>query len=159
MEGSATVTEHATTDHPVSTPPESSDPAANLSAVQPAPQVEEPPVAWYDIHIGNQQFTIASRKGEEHVRSVEKLIGETVRKMDGLLDGQGPANTALLIALNLADQLQAIRSTEKQNGADDADRLRSLVGKLASTLDNPSNTVEHKIGEHTSAVYEKLEFF
>ena len=153
------MTEHSTTDHPVSNHPEHSRNVADPQATQTSPGTAEPPVAWYDIHIGSQQFTIASRKGEAHVRSVERLIGETVQEMDGLLDGQGPASTAILIALNLADKLQTIFDSEKQMGDRSASRLQALVGRLSSALDNPANPGDYGDGEHTSAVYEKLEFF
>ena len=155
------MSEHSTSQHPATDYSSSAGQSAETSPPEPSASqaAEESPVSWYDIHIANRQLTIASRKGEDHVRAVEKLIGDTVRDMEELLDGQGPANTALLIALNLADQLQIIRAQDQQRGSDSEQRLEALVGKLTTTLDNPIQTGEHKKGEYTSAVYEKLEFF
>ena len=119
---------------------------------------QETEAAWYDINIAGRNFNIASRRGEAHIRAVERLIGETVKDIDGRLEGQGPANTALLIALNLADQLLTIREERQQNTAAD-DKLAELVTRLNASLDIQSSTSDHKEGKDISAVYEKLEFF
>lgn len=122
-------------------------------------KIEQREVSWHDIHIAGRQFNIASRRGADHVRALEGLIGETVQDMNDLLDGQGPATTALLIALNLADQLLSIREKENEYGAKASDRLESLVRHLSSSLDIQSIAGDHKEGENTATVYEKLEFF
>ena len=60
---------------------------------------EDGRVSWYDITIAGKQFNIASRRGEGHIRSVERLIQETVAELTGRGQGQNQINLALLTAL------------------------------------------------------------
>ena len=98
--------------------------------------VEEEP-SWYDVSIAGMRFNIASRRGESHIREVERILSETYSEVSSRLESQSPLNIALLTALNLADQLLSQR--QGREGADQAtqDRINSLVERLGSALDGP----------------------
>ncbi len=89
---------------------------------------------WYDITIAGKQFTISTRHGEEHVRRVERLLGETMAEISSRIDARNPLNVALLTALNLADQL-ILRDAEGHDESREwSGRLTNLVDRLGETL-------------------------
>lgn len=120
---------------------------------------ERSELSWYDITIAGKQFNISSRRGEEHVREVERLIEKSRNEIQDRVNGQGPATTALLIALNMADRFLAMKS-ELGGDPDNRDiRLELLIEKMNNVLaaENAFQDVREK--KDTSAEFDKLEFF
>jgi cell division protein ZapA (FtsZ GTPase activity inhibitor) len=91
--------------------------------------------SWYDITIAGKRFNVASRRGESHIREVERLLNETFEEVSARVQGQPVLNIALLTALNLADELLSQRS--RQNGASEelSRRVEGLVTRLATVLE------------------------
>ena len=119
---------------------------------------EESDLVWYDIKIAGKQFNISSRRGEEYIRSIERLMEQTRVEMKEQLQEQGPTNSALLIALNLADQFLSLKTVLTGGEYQWDQRLEGLVEKLDKAL--PGNGVYEEMEKKgTSAMYEKLEFF
>ena len=96
--------------------------------------------AWYDIAIAGKRFTIASRLGEDHIRDVERLLNETYDGIKSRSKGQSILHLALLTALNLADQLLALKNSQQGLREDWERRLDWIVGTLdaALTAENPA---------------------
>jgi len=97
--------------------------------------VQEPEARWYTVTIAGNQFDIASRKGESHIRQVESLLDTTHAEVAARAVGQPPHNLALLTALNLADQLLELRN--QRQGNDDLwnQRVSTMVDRLQRVLD------------------------
>lgn len=91
-------------------------------------------IKWYDITIDGKQFSIASQSDEAHIRSVEKLVEDTLAGLKEKVTGQSVVHIALMTALNLADHLVSLRNN--QISAEDAsiDRLADLVLMLNTVL-------------------------
>lgn len=92
---------------------------------------------WYEITIAGKQFNIASRHGEEHIRNVERFLGETMDQIGSRLQSRSVQNVALLTALNLADQLLLQNSEEEDSNQTWTQRLELLVHRLSDVLEEP----------------------
>ena len=91
-------------------------------------------VSWYHITLAGKQFNIASRRGESHIRNVERLVGDAIEEIGTRAQGQNPLHVALLAALNLADELLTLRNGEKENQGQWERRLENLVFRLDTVL-------------------------
>ncbi len=91
-------------------------------------------VSWYHITLAGKQFNIASRRGETHIRNVERLVGDAIEEIRARTQGQNPLHVALLAALNLADELLTLRNGEKDNQGQWERRLENLVFRLDTVL-------------------------
>ncbi|MDH5751391.1 MAG: cell division protein ZapA [Deltaproteobacteria bacterium] len=89
-------------------------------------------VIWYDIQIAGKKFKISSRLGEAHIREVERLVNDTYGQIKGKAQGQPSLNLAMLTALNLAEQMLALKNGRRDewNG-----RLEQILHSLDSTLE------------------------
>ena len=87
----------------------------------------------YQINISGNRFSISSPYGEEHVREVEKFLGQQIEEVSAQTDAYGPTNVALLVALNLADKLLSLRKrVSKYDGIEED--LENLCYKLDGIL-------------------------
>ena len=100
---------------------------------QPEQQVEQE-ASWFDITVAGKRFNIASRRGEAHIREVERLLNETFEEVSARVQGQPVMNIALLTALNLADQLLSSRSAQDGASEEISKRVEFLVSRLESAL-------------------------
>ena len=66
----------------------------------------------YQINISGNRFSISSPYGEEHVREVEKFLGQQIQEVSEQTEEFGPSNIALLVALNLADKVTKLDGIE-----------------------------------------------
>lgn len=96
--------------------------------------MEEQEASWYDITVAGKRFNIASRRGESHIREVERLLNETFEEVSARVQGQPVMNIALLTALNLADQLLDSRSVQDGESEALSRRVEFLVTRLESAL-------------------------
>ena len=96
--------------------------------------MEEQEASWYDITVAGKRFNIASRRGESHIREVERLLNETFEEVSARVQGQPVMNIALLTALNLADQLLDRRSAQDGESEALSRRVEFLVTRLESAL-------------------------
>lgn len=96
--------------------------------------MEEQEASWYDITVAGKRFNIASRRGESHIREVERLLNETFEEVSARVQGQPVMNIALLTALNLADQLLDSRSAQDGESEALSRRVEFLVTRLESAL-------------------------
>lgn len=108
--------------------------------------MEEQQPVWYDITIAGKRFNVASRHGEAHIREVERLLEQTFAEVQSRLKQSTGLNAALLVALNLADQLLALQ--REQSGATSAwdERMASMLVRLNEALGEPAED-----GDSTSA--------
>lgn len=93
---------------------------------------------WYEISIAGKKFTIASRHGEAHIREVEKLLSSTYEEVSARVQGQTALHTALLTALNLADELVNSRQALRDQYGE---RIEGLLTRLSSALDSAAAPV------------------
>ena len=96
--------------------------------------MEEQEASWYDITVAGKRFNIASRRGETHIREVERLLNETFEEVSARVQGQPVMNIALLTALNLADELLSSRAAKDGESEAMSRRVGSLVTRLESAL-------------------------
>ena len=95
--------------------------------------VEENDSRQYEINISGNRFSISSPYGEEHVREVERILGQQIAEVTEQTDAFGPTNVALLVALNLADKLLTLKKkVSKYDGIED--ELDTLCYKLDEVL-------------------------
>jgi cell division protein ZapA (FtsZ GTPase activity inhibitor) len=94
--------------------------------------------SWYDITVAGKRFNIASRRGELHIRQVERLLNETFEEISARVQGQPVLNIALLSALNLADELLSLRTLHDGASEELSRRVEILVTQLESVLDGAS---------------------
>ena len=95
--------------------------------------VEENDSRQYEINISGNRFSISSPYGEEHVREVERILGQQIAEVTEQTDEFGPTNVALLVALNLADKLLTLKKkVSKYDGIED--ELDTLCYKLDEVL-------------------------
>jgi len=91
--------------------------------------------SWYDITVAGKRFNIASRRGEFHIRQVERVLNETFEEVSARVQGQPVLNIALLTALNLADELLSLRRSHDGANEELSRRVEGLVTRLQSVLD------------------------
>ena len=115
---------------------------------------EDLAVSWYDIMIAGKQFNIASRRGESHIRNVERRVEETINELNDRVQGQTTMNVALLAALNLADQLVSLESEIKSAPGRFDQQLRVMVTRLMSVIPEDDNMVQASNKEGTTAVFD-----
>ena len=92
--------------------------------------------SWYDITVAGKRFNIASRRGEEHIRQVERVLNETFEEVSARVQGQPVLNIALLTALNLADELLSLRRTNDGANEELSRRVEGLMTRLQTALDD-----------------------
>ncbi len=115
---------------------------------------DETQVSWYDISIAGRQFNIASRRGEEHIRNVERLVEETIAERSDRVQGQSPLNVALLTALNLADQLVSLESDLSSGAGRWQEQLRRMLERLGEVVPEGYRTSDPVEKESTPAVFD-----
>lgn len=104
--------------------------------------------SWYDITVAGKRFNIASRRGESHIRQVERLLNETFEEVSARVQGQAVLNIALLTALNLADELLSLRTVQEGASEELTRRVGFLVTRLESVLDGAM--VNGSLAEHAA---------
>ena len=115
---------------------------------------EETDVSWHGISIAGKQFNIASRRGEAHIRNVERRVEETITELNERVQGQTTLNVALLTALNLADQLVSLESEMKSAPGRFDQQLRVMVTRLMSVIPEDESVMRASNKEGTTAVFD-----
>lgn len=115
---------------------------------------EESDVSWHGITISGKQFNIASRRGEDHIRSVERRVEETISELNERVQGQTTLNVALLTALNLADQLVSLELEMKSAPGRFDQQLRVMVTRLMSVIPEDKSVMRASNKEGTTAVFD-----
>lgn len=115
---------------------------------------EDSEVSWYDITIAGKPFNIASRKGETHIRRVERRVEQTISELTDKVKGQNSLNVALLTALNLADHLVTHESEMESAPARFDQQLRVMVTRLMSVIPEDNSVVRTSNKEDTTAVFD-----
>ena len=88
----------------------------------------------YQIDIGGRTFHITSSNGEGHIRQVENKVSETIAEITKILQMPFSQQTALLAALNIADELVGISEGEKMKFEEAGQRITTLIGDLDKVL-------------------------
>ena len=117
-------------------------------------KIEDPEVSWYDITIAGKQFNIASRRGETHIRHVERRLEEIISELNDRVKGKNTLNVALLAALNLADQLVSMESAVEAAPGRFDQQLRVMVTRLMSVIPGDGGTAQESNKEDLPAVYD-----
>ena len=95
--------------------------------------VQENDSKQYQINISGNRFSISSPYGEEHVREVEKFLGQQIQEVSEQTEEFGPSSIALLVALNLADNLLTLQKKVTKFDGIEAD-LQTLYYRLDKVL-------------------------
>lgn len=88
----------------------------------------------YKIYIGGRSFNITSSSGEKHIRRVENKLSETIGEITDSLNLPFSQQTALLAALNLADELVEITVEDVNKQEEMEKRINVLIGDLDKVL-------------------------
>ncbi|MGK5091202.1 cell division protein ZapA [Deltaproteobacteria bacterium TL4] len=88
----------------------------------------------YQININGHQFNVSSSYGEEHIRTVERFLNERMTAVGARSETYGPSNLALLVALNLADELLTLKSKNNYVSSEWQASVVEMCDKLDSTL-------------------------
>ena len=115
---------------------------------------EESTVSWYDITIAGRQFNIASRRGEAHIRDVERRIGETITELQNRSEKSNSMNLAFLTALNLADQLVSLEAEISLAPYQRDRQLKTILGRLETVIPDEPGAQEPPNREDTAAVFD-----
>lgn len=116
--------------------------------------IEDPEVSRYDITIAGKKFNIASRRGEMHIRDVERRLEEIISELNDRVRGNNTLNVALLAALNLADQLVSMESAVQAAPGRFDQQLRVMVTRLMSVIPGEDRKTQDFKKEDTPAVYD-----
>jgi cell division protein ZapA len=95
------------------------------------------------VRILGKEYRIRSDSDPELVARAARLVDDTVRKVRGRSSTVDSLDVAMLAALNLANQVLALRdggASGRAGSAVDAGRLDALVALVASALDEPAPT-------------------
>jgi len=95
--------------------------------------VQENDSKQYQINISGISFPLSSAYGEEHVRAVEKFLGNQIKEAPEQSEEFGPSSIALLVALNLADKLLTLQKKVTKFDGIEAD-LQTLYYRLDKVL-------------------------
>ena len=115
---------------------------------------EEAQVTWYDITIAGKDFNIASRRGEAHIRDVERLVGETIEELKDGVARHHTLNLALLAALNIADQLVSLQTELNADSSPWSIQIRKILTKLDSVGSEEFFSARPSDKKDTSAVFD-----
>ena len=115
---------------------------------------EESAVSWYDITIAGRQFNIASRRGEAHIRDVERRLEETIEELAERVEGHSSLNLAFLTALNLADQLVSLEVVLNMAPHERERQLRRMLERLRAVFPDEPEASDAPDKEDTTAVFD-----
>ena len=88
----------------------------------------------YRIDIGGRTFNITSSNGEKHIRQVEDKVSETISEITNVLKIPFSQQTALLAALNIADELVEVSEGGRFKQGEVEERISVLIGDLDKVL-------------------------
>lgn len=88
----------------------------------------------YEININGHRFSVSSQYEPDHIKNVERFLNERMEEVSRQSDVYSPTKLAVLVALNLADELIASQTTHAKNTTDTENMLRSLCQKLDQAL-------------------------
>ena len=63
----------------------------------------------YQISVDGHKFSVSSGYGEEHIRKVEEFLNKKFQELSGKSETFGPTGLAVLVSLNLADELITLK--------------------------------------------------
>ncbi len=105
------------------------------------------------LKVLDQKLSVRTEASDDHVSAVEALVNERLR---AVLDKNKTASTlsaALLVCLNIADELLTQKSAVKQNKQKAAARVRDIIGLVDACLaQEASSEVEEAQGLVESGV-------
>lgn len=64
------------------------------------------------ININGSQFTVSSIYGDDHIKEVENFVNGLFTELKDKCDTYSPTSLAILVALNLADELLVVRKKQ-----------------------------------------------
>lgn len=94
-----------------------------------------PDLKQYKINIKGQQFTVSSQYSEEHIKQVEAFLVERIDEVAAKSDTYNLTSLTILVALNLADELLAIRNNKNYIADSARESLMTIVDRLDTIVD------------------------
>lgn len=94
------------------------------------------------VSIFNQTYTLRSASGGEHVLRVARLVDERMRFVASRLAVHDVAKVAVLVALNLADELESLKGARTDDAADAADEPERAQPDAPRTDDDEEEAPE-----------------
>lgn len=92
----------------------------------------------FNITVMEQDLSVLSDKGDEYVESVVDYVNEKAREMREASDQLTALNSAILVALNIADELFTLREEKRQL----SDTVRGRTEKLIEYIDKKQKVFE-----------------
>lgn len=93
----------------------------------------------YEININGHRFSVSSPYDHNHIRQVEQFLNERMSEVSRRSEIYSPSKLAVLVALNLADELIA----SKRGLESDKDHLEDAIRVLCDQLDEALSKYLH----------------
>ncbi len=84
----------------------------------------------YQINILEQDLSVLSESGDDHVASVVQYVEAKVHEIRSLASNVATLNIAILVALNIADEYVKLAGTNKQLCDELGSRTENLIGLI-----------------------------
>ena len=99
----------------------------------------------YQINVYGHHLMVSSPYGEAHIRKVEQFLNHRMSTVASQSETYGPTNLAILVALNLADELLALENQKDEMTREWKSSLIALCDKLEDTLTKTGIVTEKSI--------------
>ncbi|MBF0236355.1 MAG: cell division protein ZapA [SAR324 cluster bacterium] len=88
----------------------------------------------YTLNINGHRFSVNSSYGEEHIRSVESFLNKRMLDINSQSETYGPTTLALLVSLNLADELLSLKNEKNHVKGEWLETIQTLCERLDKAL-------------------------
>ena len=118
-------------------PADDTIPTAAVGDTEVEQQTSANRIQQYNIQLAGKTFTISSHRDDPHIRKVEQLVGRTYDQVSEKLQQVPAIHTALLTALNIADQLVDLQA--RLQDSNKQEKLSQMTQQLNSALRLPES--------------------
>jgi cell division protein ZapA len=115
---------------------------------------EDPVARTVRVNIFDQIYSLRSPKGEEHIRQIAEVVDERMRQISAHTTTFELSRIAVLAALNIADELQDLKSRPQERAALPAQSSDALSGAEGSPDSAPNNDETGKAQTWFEAIFD-----
>ncbi|HEX8651657.1 MAG TPA: cell division protein ZapA [Pyrinomonadaceae bacterium] len=102
------------------------------------PDIDSLPPEAIEVTIFNQTYRLRSKTDEEHVRQIAQLVDERMRQISSQMTTHDVVKIAVLTALNIADEMQNLRTYYESE-------VQPLLSKLAEHQEKAAREDENRV--------------
>ena len=97
--------------------------------------MEEEKKSLVRVSIFGHEYTVKAPANPEYIKEVAEYVSERMKEVEeGLASDQTTSRIAILAAMNIADELFAIKKSSSQASTDFESRIQSLVEYIDESL-------------------------